>query len=699
MTIIPLLKVLMGQEGLHGWVDRKSCAWRYGVDFYVPDATDITEKGNLEIGRYLLITDVEEDSLAKAAGLRAADRIVGVEGVAIEEKKEGVISAKLLKELGTSLDEEISVRVKRLNKDNELEDTTVVLKTPWGKSYVEGLEWCAAKRGKWAVELAVIDAMQWGVSYLPREKSESNKTRAVIFIILVMLMVTIVRCVAKFYQGYLAQKIVQTGVNRLREDAFGHVLAMPIGYFANERPSDTISRLIGDTAAMGKAIKIMLGKALREPLNAAFFMFFALWLNWQLTVIFFCGAPFVIGLVVVFGRKTKRASLKSLMASSQMLSKLQGTMSGLKVVKVYNQQENERIAFGRLNKKLLKQLLKISKIDAVTMPALEILGMAAGSAALVAGVHWVSRGELEAPEFLVLLVLLGTAAESVRKTSDIWNKIQQANAASERVFGIIDEPIEFEKAGAAELSPLREKIEFCDVSFSYPRSGRRVLKGVNLTVQAGHTVAIVGPNGSGKTTLVNLIPRFFDVDSGALLIDGVDVRSVTLRSLREQIGLVTQNVVTFNDTIAANIAYCRPTASDEEIIEAAKRSFSHEFIAPLPDGYETMIGEHGAGLSGGQLQRIVIARAILKNPSILIFDEATSQVDADSEAKIHKAIEEMMRERTSFIIAHRFSTVVNADVIVVMDKGRIIAQGQHNELIESCSLYQNLYRTQLIASK
>ena len=263
----------------------------------------------------------------------------------------------------------------------------------------------------------------------------------------------------------------------------------------------------------------------------------------------------------------------------------------------------------------------------------------------------------------------------------------------------MDELPELEKRGAVKLPPLKDKIEFKDVAFTYPGGDGPVLKAVNFSARAGQTIAIVGPNGSGKTTLVNLIPRFYNVDSGSILIDGQDIRQATLSSLRKQIGMVTQNVVTFNDTIAANIGYGKHSATLKEIVAAAERSFAHEFIEPLPEGYASIIGEYGTGLSGGQLQRIVIARAILKDPAILIFDEATSQVDADSEAKIHKALAELMHNRTTFIIAHRFSTVISADVIAVMDDGRIVAEGQHDELTKKCSLYQSLYETQLITSE
>ncbi len=698
MTVIPLLNVMMNKEGLHGWVDRKACDWLYGVDFYVPSVADISSGGSLDTADSLLVTGIKKGSITKKAGLRNADRIVGAGKVLKGENTEKVTYARLLQELATTNESTITLEVKRLNAEGSPEFLMVQLNSPKNKAYIDGLKLGTFDHFRQAAKVAFIERAQAAISTLPREQGGAGQTKAIIFIIVIVGIVTIIRCVAKYYQSYLAEKVVQVGINHLRRDAFVHVMNMPMRYFADEKPSDAVSRLVRDTGAMGNGIKIMLGKALLEPMTVLFLLAGAAWLNWQLTLIFLCGGPPTVYCAALLGKRMKKASKKSLMAWSQMLAKLQETMAGLKVVKVYNQQKYESDTFEVINRRLLKQSLKISKVDAATRPVLEVLGMAAGSVALIFGASWVARKQLDGAEFLGLLILLGSAAESVRKTSDIWNKIQEADAASERVFAMMDQPLESQKDYAVELPPLKYKIEFQDIVFTYPGAERPVLNNVNLTVQAGHNIAIVGPNGSGKTTLANLLPRFYDPDSGCILIDGRDIRDATLSSLRSQIAMVTQNVVTFNDTVAANIAYGKPDANREEIIAASKRAFAHEFIEPMPNGYDTIIGEQGAGLSGGQLQRIIIARAILKNPAILIFDEATSQVDADSEAKIHNALEEIMKDRTSFIIAHRFSTIVNADVIVVMDDGRIIAQGQHDELIKSCRLYQSLYETQLITA-
>ncbi|MFA5291484.1 MAG: ABC transporter ATP-binding protein [Phycisphaerae bacterium] len=698
MTLIPLLKVMIGEEGLHGWVDRKTCNWRYSVDFYVPDVADLTGKNGQEVTHSLIITKVTKNGLAGAAGLKLNDRIIGAGDLLVGPEAEEFIAAELMQEMANAPKGRLTIQLQTVGNDNVSEIKQIQIDSTADEAFMESAKWGPVERIKWNAGKSFFAQAHKLMRLLPREKTNEGKTKAVTFIMIVMLVITMIRCIAKFYQDYLAQKVVQVAINDLRLDAFEHVMKMPIRYFINEQPSDTVSRLIRDSGAMGNGIKVLLGKALREPLNASFFLGAAMFLNWQLTLVFLGGAPATLWLTALLGRKMKHATRKTLLSWAQMLSKLQETVAGLKIVKVYNQQDYEKGIFSAINKKLLKQMLKGSRVDAATMPILEVIGMAAGAAAIIFGTHWINRGQLDATEFFTILILLGSAAEAVRKTSDIWNKIQEANAAAERVFSLMDEPLEIEKQDAAKLATLKEKIELRNVVFTYPGSESAVLNGVNLTVMAGHTVAIVGPNGSGKTTLANLIPRFYDVDSGSVLFDGQDIRDVTLKSLRDQIGMVTQNVITFNGTVATNIAYGKPQASKDEIIKAAKGAFADEFIVNLPNGYETLIGEQGCGLSGGQLQRIIIARAILKNPAVLIFDEATSQVDADSEAKIHRAIEKIMKDRTCFIIAHRFSTILSADVIVVMDKGQIVAQGSHEELVKNCTLYRSLYETQLIVT-
>jgi ABC-type multidrug transport system fused ATPase/permease subunit len=692
-TIIPLLKVMIGTEGLHGWVDRKASEYYYGLEFHTPTPQELTDGTGPSLRTHLLVTKVAKDSLAEKAGIHPQDRIADVNSLRVREPN--ALYAQLLQELAVPKQNTVLIEFKR-SQEVGFRSLTTEMKTPCDREFVEALPWKWFRRAQWHAGVNAVRGAQWLVGFLPREQTAENTVKAVLLIVLVIGVTTVIRCVAKYFQDYLGQKIVEVGANHLREDVFERLTRMPVGVLANEKPSDLISRIVRDTVIMSGALRVLLGKALREPLNAIAMLAVALYINWRLTLVFLAGGPLVVVLFGTFGHKMKKATRRSLAASSQMLAKLQEAVAGLRVIKVYNQEQYEQRAFQDISNRLLRQLLNMSKVDAATQPVLEVLGMAAGCAALVMGMRWVTAAQLDGAEFLGLLILLGTSAESVRKTSDIWTKIQQANAAAERIFEVLEQPVEIEKPDALALPPVKESIEFQDVTFSYPGAERPALDGIKLVVTAGHNVAIVGPNGSGKTTLANLLPRFYDPDAGRVLIDGRDIREVTLHSLRGQIGMVTQQVISFNDTIAANIGYGRQGATREEIIAAAKRAYAHEFICRLPKGYDAMIGEQGVGLSGGQLQRIVIARAILKNPAILIFDEATSQIDADSESRIHEAIEEIMQDRTTFIIAHRFSTVIAADVIVVMNEGRIVAQGQHEELMQTCPIYQALYETQLI---
>ena len=679
-TIIPLLKVMMGEEGLHGWVDRKVVNWRYGMDFMVPDMTSVLEAdADAKITSRLLITKVKEESWADRAGFKVQDRIIGV-GTSMPTDGNDISMVKLLEELATvEAGTVIPIQYTRANEQQKTFDIKTVNPTSPAKP-------------------AYVDYAQWPVSFLPRGESSSNKMRGVIIIILGMGVVTILRCTGRFYQTYLADKIVFIAVTHLREDIFTHAMYMPVGFFSSKGTSDTTSRILGDVGQCGRGIKVLLGKTLREPLKAFGLLVCAFFVSWQLTLIFLAAAPLIIGMFAILGRKIKKATKKSLVSNAQMLNRIQGAMNALRVVKVYNRQDHEIVQYHSTNRTLLKRLLRVAKIDRMANPLMEILGMVAGSSALIVGAIWVANAQMSASSFFGLLIFLGSAAESVRKVSDVWNQVQSANAAAERVFEVMDEPAEKEQPDAVELTPLQNNIKFNDIVFTYPGAAQPALKGINLTVPAGQTVAVVGPNGSGKSTLVNLIPRFYDPDSGSIYIDGQDIHQGMLKSLRDQISMVTQNVVTFNETIAHNIAYAKPNATQQEIIAAAKRAYAHEFIEILPDGYDTVIGENSAGFSGGQLQRIVIARAILKNPQIMIFDEAMSQIDADSEARIHDALEDIMKGRTCFLIAHRFSTVISADRIVVMDDGRIVGDGTHEALMTSSDVYQRLYETQLLGT-
>jgi ABC-type multidrug transport system fused ATPase/permease subunit len=676
-TISPLLTVMMGDEGLHSWFNRKVSSFRYGMKFYVSSPIDLSDPNNPEVTYYLHIAEVKRGGLAEKAGLKRNDRIVGAGSSLVRQGENRVPSRQLLAELATAMEDiQIVIQFERADEKGHNKIGGSVLscgKMPFFYPFAQKV-----------------------LRQLPSDDSKDHKKDAVIFILFLALVVTIVRCIASFFQEYTTDKVVYTALAHLREDTFAHSMGMPTGFFASEGPSDTVSRLVRDTSSMGNGLKVLLGKAICEPLKAAGLITAAMLVDRNLTLIFLCGAPISLFVLGKLGQKMRRATKRSLESWATMLGKLEEAIGSIKTVKVYNQQKYEQDIFEGINRRLLKQQFRIAKIDAASGPMLEALGMLAGVIGMTFGAVWVFGGAMMPADFFMLLFFLGGSAESVRRTSDVWNKVQEANAAAQRVYSIIDQDLEIEKPDAFELAPLKNKVEFRDIVFTYPGAVKPALKKINLFVQAGHNIAIVGPNGSGKTTLANLMPRFYDPDSGQVLIDGKDIRDATLFSLRSQIGMVTQNVVTFNDTIAANIAYGKPGATEEEIITAAERSFAHEFISLLPDGYNTIIGEQGAGLSGGQLQRIAIARAILKNPAILIFDEATSHIDADSEAKIHQAIGEIMQDRTSFIIAHRFSTVITADMIVVMDNGKIIAQGRHEELIQTCPLYQSLYETQLI---
>ena len=685
MTILPLLKVMMNEEGLHNWSDRLTVQWRYGVTVAIPDLAQ-AQSGNTNAVR---IIGLDKEALATEAGLKQYDVITAVEYNQVLSESYSDKLMSLADASGQTETDTITVHYGRV-VDGQPQKGTLQLPIARYET-AEGLSF--PKRLDWGLKWKAAEGLRWLLHFLPRN---ADKMKAIIFIIVGMSIVTFFRCLARFYQEYLGEKVVSTTVASIREDLFQHTMHLPVGFFTSQGTSDTTTRLLNNVTVCGAGLRILLGKALREPLKAVGTLTGAMMISWQLTLIFIAAAPFTIGAFAILGTKIRKGTKRSMESSAAMLGRIQGAMNALSVVKVYNRQSYEIEKYHDANHQLLKRILHVAKISTFTHPLMEILGMLAGSSALIVGAVWVSKGQLQGSDFLTMLIMLGTSAESIRKVSDIWNAMQTANAAGDRVFAVIDEPVEKETPNAFELAPLRNAIEFKDIVFTYPGANRPALNHLNLTVRAGHNVAIVGANGSGKSTLINLIPRFYDPDSGRILIDGQDIHQATLHSLRDQIGLVTQKVITFNDTIFNNIAYGKPGATMDEVVAAAKKAFAHEFIEPLDDGYQTFIGENNAGFSGGQLQRIVIARAILKDPQILIFDEAMSQIDADSEMKIHQSLSQLMKGRTSFLIAHRFSTVITADTIVVIDQGQVIAEGTHDQLVKTCDTYQRLYETQLL---
>jgi ATP-binding cassette subfamily B protein/subfamily B ATP-binding cassette protein MsbA len=403
------------------------------------------------------------------------------------------------------------------------------------------------------------------------------------------------------------------------------------------------------------------------------------------------------------GRSMKRASRRLLERMSIIYKQLQETFRAIRVVKAFTTESFERRRFRAATRDYYAKAMRVVNLDALTSPVIELLGVATVSLALLAGAYLVIRGEtdlfgmqmsddpLDTPTLLQLYALLAAIADPVRKLSSVYTKLQSGAAAADRIFAGLDlRPRVGPNSHGPVLAKHRDGIEFRDVCFAY-EPGRPTLAHISLDVRFGETVALVGKNGCGKTTLVGLLPRFYDPDYGSVLIDGTDVRHAQLRSLRRQVGLVTQDTILFDDTVYNNIAYGNRRARPEQVEAAARQAFAHDFIGKMPQGYQTPVGEAGAKLSGGQRQRIALARAILRDPGILILDEFTSQCDAESEALIHQALKQFMRDRTTFVITHRLNTLEIADRIVVLDRGRIAAVGTHRELLQGCDVYQRLH--------
>jgi ATP-binding cassette, subfamily B, bacterial MsbA len=514
-------------------------------------------------------------------------------------------------------------------------------------------------------------------------------------IAILLVTFTVIKGLAEYASTYLMAHIGQSSILRLRQDLYSHLLRQSASFFERHRTNYLVSRLISSAAAIETAVTHTLRDMLREGFTLAAFLIAAFYYNWRLTLGSLLIAPPIAWLTIRFGSSLRKLARESFEGSTHLTDAAQEALSNQNIVKAYQAETRERDRFTQVAQRMRRAHLRSASIAGMSPPIIEFIGVLFVVALLFFGEREIRLGRMNAAQFLAFLFFLFRSYDPMRKLSRLQNSLSQALAAARHVWEVLDDRSEIpEKPNAIELRPLQSEIELRQVSFGYANEGRKVLQDVNLTLPVGKMVALVGESGGGKSTLTKLLPRFHDPTSGAVLWDGIDLRDARIVSLRRQMALVTQETVLFNDTVRYNITYGRPGASDEEMRDAARTAFAHDFIMDLPSGYDTIIGERGIFLSGGQRQRLAIARAILMNVPVLILDEATSALDAESEQLVQRAIANLVRDRTTIVIAHRLSTVRRADNIVVMEAGRIIEQGTHKDLLARGGQYQRLYELQ-----
>jgi len=502
--------------------------------------------------------------------------------------------------------------------------------------------------------------------------------------------------VGAYVSDYLMTDVGQRIVRDLRTRLFRHILGQSAAFFSGQAVGRLMSRITNDVAQIQRAVSETIGDLARESIALVFFAAQLFFYDARLALVCLTGAPLVVYPLVRLGQRVRRTSRRSQEALEQISHISNEAFTGHRIVKAFGAEQREVAKFDRAAENFYRTSLKVTAALATLPPVMEFIGGIAFVSALWYGTQEIKAGNLTEGDFFSFITALFMMYGPAKKLSRVNADLQQAAAASERIFEMLDTHSEVhERPGALVLPRLAREIEFRDVQFAYERTDGATLNGVSLRVGVGNVLAIVGRSGAGKTTLVNLIPRFYDVTGGAILIDGRDIRDVTLASLREQIAIVTQETVLFDDSVAVNIAYGRPAASRAEIETAARAAHAHDFITQLPHGYDTLVGERGQKLSGGQRQRLAIARALLRGSPVLILDEATSSLDAEAESLVQEALANLMRNRTSFVIAHRLSTVRRADAIVVLEQGRIVERGRHEELLERGGAYAKLYDLQL----
>jgi ATP-binding cassette, subfamily B, bacterial MsbA len=514
---------------------------------------------------------------------------------------------------------------------------------------------------------------------------------------IVVASVYIIKGFCDFGQYYLMAFIGQSVIRDLRQEMFCKLENMSVGFFVRHSTGELLSRMNNDVTMVQGALTSAITGIARDTLTVICLVAVVFFRDLKLALIAMVIFPLAIYPLLNFGRRMKRYSRRMLVSLEDITERLNETITGIRIVKAFAMEDYERERFAEVNDTLFNAFMRRFKVRAMSNPVMEALGGFGVCAIVTYGGYQVINGESTQGTFFSFMAALVMLYEPIKRVSEVNNTLQEGLTAGERIFNLLDTDPEVQDApDAINLGEISGKVEFKDVSFSYDST--QVLKDINFVVNPGEAIAIVGESGVGKSTLLDLAPRFYDPTSGFVLVDGIDVRQVTQKSLREKIGIVTQQTILFDDTIRNNIAYGRPDLPLDMVMEAAKAAHAHDFIMAQPEGYDSLIGENGIKLSGGERQRVAIARALLKNPPILILDEATSNLDSDSEKSVQAALEGLMKGRATLVVAHRLSTIKNVDRIYVMSHGTIVEQGSHDELLALNGEFARLYHLQFASS-
>jgi len=523
---------------------------------------------------------------------------------------------------------------------------------------------------------------------------KDNNADKIPLIVLIIILITLMKGVSEYLQNYLSSFIGQRVVMDIRNEIYTHLQKLSLDYFIKHRTGHVVARITNDVMLLQRAMVIVPQVVVKDGLAGVFLIGLMFYLKWQWALIGLTVIPVMGYALMIFARKLRKLSSETQARIADIYSYLHEKIMGISLIKAFCMEENEIKKFKNENVRLFNVVMKTMRTTSLQSPLMEGIAVVGLTFILAIGGYSVINHKVTPGTFFAFIATISSFYQHLRGFGSVNRESQDALSATERIFYVLDaRSFILEAPDAIELGILKNSIVFENISFNYSRK-QKILDKINIEVKKGEIVAIVGVSGSGKTTIVNLMARFYDPSEGKVIIDGIDIRKVTLKSLRMQMGMVTQETILFNDSVRNNIAYGVPEAKEEKIIEAAKIAGAHEFIMNLPDKYSTTIGDRGVMLSGGERQRIAIARAMLKEPTILILDEATSSLDSESEYQVQKALDNLMKKHTVFIITHRLSSLQQANKIVVIDKGHIACFGTHSELLKNNEIYKRLYNLQ-----